>query len=86
MSDNSLKRQLRFLTVPVFIEIALVMLLGAVDTCLSPCDEEVVEEEYMLVNAKLKSFSKPKLSGNRPIRTSSSHRHSTRSMRQNTSG
>ena len=32
MSDNSLKRQLRFLTVPVFIEIALVMLLGAVDT------------------------------------------------------
>jgi len=83
MSDNSLKRQLRFLTVPVFIEIALVMLLGAVDT---PCDEEVVEEEYMLVNAKLKSFSKPKLSGNRPIRTSSSHRHSTRSMRQNTSG
>jgi len=35
MSDNSLKRQLRFLTVPVFIEIALVMLLGAVDTSAS---------------------------------------------------
>jgi len=29
---NSLKRQLKLLTVPVFIEIALVMLLGAVDT------------------------------------------------------
>ena len=32
MSPPSLKRQLRVLTVPVFIEIALVMLLGAVDT------------------------------------------------------
>ena len=32
MSTPSLKRQLRVLTVPVFIEIALVMLLGAVDT------------------------------------------------------
>ena len=32
MSDNSLKRQLKVLTIPVFIEMALVMLLGAVDT------------------------------------------------------
>ena len=32
MSDTSLKRQLKVLTVPVFIEIALVMMLGAVDT------------------------------------------------------
>ena len=32
MSANSLKRQLRALTIPVFIEMALVMLLGAVDT------------------------------------------------------
>ncbi len=32
MSNNSLKKQLRVLTVPVFIEIALVMMLGAVDT------------------------------------------------------
>ena len=32
MPTPSLKRQLRVLTVPVFIEIALVMLLGAVDT------------------------------------------------------
>ena len=29
---HSLKRQLRVLTIPVFIEMALVMLLGAVDT------------------------------------------------------
>ena len=32
MADQSLKRQLRVLTIPVFIEMALVMLLGAVDT------------------------------------------------------
>lgn len=32
MPDYSLKRQLRVLTIPVFIEMALVMLLGAVDT------------------------------------------------------
>ncbi len=32
MADQSLKRQLKVITVPVFIEIALVMLLGAVDT------------------------------------------------------
>ena len=32
MSDNSLKRQLRTLTIPVFIEMALVMMMGAVDT------------------------------------------------------
>ena len=32
MQENSLKRQLRMLTVPVFIEMALVMMLGAVDT------------------------------------------------------
>jgi putative MATE family efflux protein len=32
MSNTSLKRQLKVLTVPVFIEIALVMMLGAVDT------------------------------------------------------
>ena len=32
MPNNSLKKQLRVLTVPVFIEIALVMMLGAVDT------------------------------------------------------
>jgi putative MATE family efflux protein len=32
MSDNSLKRQLKVLTIPVFIEMALVMLMGAVDT------------------------------------------------------
>ena len=32
MTDQSLKRQLRVLTIPVFIEMALVMLLGAVDT------------------------------------------------------
>ena len=32
MSEHSLKRQLKVLTVPVFIEIALVMMLGAVDT------------------------------------------------------
>lgn len=32
MSTQSLKGQLRKLTLPVFIEIALVMLLGAVDT------------------------------------------------------
>ena len=32
MSDSSLKQQLKVITIPVFIEIALVMLLGAVDT------------------------------------------------------
>lgn len=32
MNDNTLKRQLKVLTIPVFIEMALVMLLGAVDT------------------------------------------------------
>jgi len=32
MHKHSLKRQLKVLTIPVFIEIALVMLLGAVDT------------------------------------------------------
>jgi Na+-driven multidrug efflux pump len=32
MSDTSLKRQLKILTIPVFIEMALVMMLGAVDT------------------------------------------------------
>ena len=32
MSDSSLKHQLKVITIPVFIEIALVMLLGAVDT------------------------------------------------------
>ena len=32
MTNTSLKRQLKVLTIPVFIEIALVMMLGAVDT------------------------------------------------------
>ena len=32
MADHTLKQQLRVLTVPVFIEMALVMMLGAVDT------------------------------------------------------
>ena len=32
MSNHSLKKQLKVLTIPVFIEMALVMLLGAVDT------------------------------------------------------
>jgi putative MATE family efflux protein len=32
MADKSLKQQLKVLTVPVFIEMALVMMLGAVDT------------------------------------------------------
>ena len=32
MAETSLKRQLKVLTVPVFIEMALVMMLGAVDT------------------------------------------------------
>ena len=32
MHKHTLKRQLKVLTIPVFIEIALVMLLGAVDT------------------------------------------------------
>ena len=32
MPDTSLKRQLKVLTIPVFIEMALVMMLGAVDT------------------------------------------------------
>ena len=32
MAENTLKRQLKILTIPVFIEMALVMLLGAVDT------------------------------------------------------
>ena len=32
MSDTSLKRQLKVLTIPVFIEMALVMMLGAIDT------------------------------------------------------
>ena len=32
MSDTSLKRQLKVLSIPVFIEMALVMMLGAVDT------------------------------------------------------
>ncbi len=32
MTDTSLKHQLKVLTIPVFIEMALVMLLGAVDT------------------------------------------------------
>jgi putative MATE family efflux protein len=32
MSDTSLKKQLKVLTIPVFIEMALVMMLGAVDT------------------------------------------------------
>ena len=32
MAEQSLKRQLRVLTIPVFIEMALVMMLGAVDT------------------------------------------------------
>ena len=32
MSDTSLKHQLKVLSIPVFIEMALVMMLGAVDT------------------------------------------------------
>ena len=32
MSETSLKRQLKVLTVPVFIEMALVMMMGAIDT------------------------------------------------------
>ena len=32
MAEQSLKKQLKVLTIPVFIEMALVMLLGAVDT------------------------------------------------------
>ena len=32
MTDTSLKRQLKVLTIPVFIEMSLVMMLGAVDT------------------------------------------------------
>ena len=32
MAEQFLKRQLKVLTIPVFIEMALVMLLGAVDT------------------------------------------------------
>ena len=32
MSETSLKRQLKVLTIPVFIEMALVMMLGAIDT------------------------------------------------------
>ena len=32
MAEQSLKRQLKVLTIPVFVEMALVMLLGAVDT------------------------------------------------------
>ncbi len=32
MSDGQLKRQLKVLTIPVFIEIAFVMMMGAVDT------------------------------------------------------
>lgn len=32
MCDHSLKRQLKTLTIPVFIEMALVMMMGAVDT------------------------------------------------------
>lgn len=32
MAEHSLKRQLKVLTIPVFIEMALIMLLGAVDT------------------------------------------------------
>ena len=32
MAEQSLKRQLKVLAIPVFIEMALVMLLGAVDT------------------------------------------------------
>ena len=32
MSDTSLKHQLKVLTIPVFIEMALVMMLGAIDT------------------------------------------------------
>jgi len=32
MADHSLKQQLKILTIPVFIEMALVMMLGAVDT------------------------------------------------------
>ena len=32
MSEGQLKRQLKVLTIPVFIEIALVMMMGAVDT------------------------------------------------------
>ena len=31
MAEQSLKRQLKVLTIPVFIEMALVMLLGAVE-------------------------------------------------------
>ena len=32
MAEHTLKQQLKVLTVPVFIEMALVMMLGAVDT------------------------------------------------------
>ena len=32
MAGSTLKHQLKVITIPVFIEIALVMLLGAVDT------------------------------------------------------
>jgi len=32
MSDNSLKRQLKVLTIPVFIEVSLVILMGTMDT------------------------------------------------------
>jgi len=34
MEGNSLKKQLRAITIPVFIEMALVMLLGVVDTAM----------------------------------------------------
>ena len=34
MEGNSLKQQLRAITIPVFIEMALVMLLGVVDTAM----------------------------------------------------
>jgi Na+-driven multidrug efflux pump len=43
MADNNLKHQLKIITIPVFIEIALVMLLGAVDTVMLSryCDNSV---------------------------------------------
>ena len=69
MSEHSLKRQLKVLTVPVFIEIALVMMLGAVDTVMLSrySDNSVAAKEricLLITKARFYRFPKCKVRHN----------------------
>ena len=57
MPDHSLKRQLRVLTIPVFIEMALVMLLGAIDTVMLSRYSDNSVAAVGLDNQLISSFS-----------------------------